>query len=90
MNYQTIQTHLEQAHAILIRTGEHLDLHELGAFSPALKRKDWRMATAILEECGGATEVDSGFWCELLLVARELELPRYVARIEKQLKLAGQ
>lgn len=90
MNYETVKTHLERAHAILIATGRDLDTHELGAFSPALKGKDWRMATAILEECGGATEVDSGFWSELLLVARELELPRYVARIEKQLKLAGQ
>jgi hypothetical protein len=89
MNYQTVQAHLEEAHAILIRTGEHLDLHELGAFSPALKRKDWRMATAILEECGSATSVDVSFWRELLEAARELELPRAVGRIEKWLKLAG-
>lgn len=90
MNYQTVKTHLERAHAILISTGQDLDLHELGAFSPAIKRKDWRMATAILEECGSATSVNDEFWRELLSAARELELPRYIARIEKQLKLAGQ
>jgi len=88
MNYQTIKTHLERAHSILIATGRDLDLHELGAFSPSIKRKDWRMATAILEECGGATDVADEFWGELLLAARELELPRYVARIEKRVKLA--
>lgn len=89
MNYQTIQSHLERAHAILIETGEDLDLHELGAFSPAIKRKDWRMATAILEECGSATAVDATFWRELLEAARELEIPRAVGRIEKWLSLAG-
>ncbi len=89
MNYQTIQNHLEAAHSILISTGEDLDLHELGAFNPAIKRKDWRMATAILEECGSATSVDAEFWRELLGAARELEIPRAIARIEKWLKLAG-
>lgn len=90
MNYRHIQARLERAHSILIATGEDLDLHELGAFNPAIARKDWRHATAVLEECGAATAVDSGFWSELLIVARELELPRYVGRIEKHLKLAGQ
>ena len=90
MNYDTIKTHLENAHRVLIHTGEDLDLHELGAFNPALKRKDWRMATAILEECGAATSVDGDFWRELLGAARELELPRYIERIEKQLQLQGE
>lgn len=90
MNYATIKTHLEAAHALLIETGHDLDLHELGAFSPTLNRKDFRMATAILEECGSATAVSSAFWRELLGAARELELPRYVERIEKQLRLAGE
>ena len=89
MNYQTIKTHLERAHAILIESGHDLDLHELGAFSPTLSRKEFRMATAILEECGAATSVHVEFWRELLEAARELELPRYIERIEKQLKLAG-
>jgi len=88
MNYETVQSHLERAHAILIATGRDLDLHELGAFIPAIKRKDWRMATAILEGCGGATDVNGEFWRELLVAAKELELPRYVARIEKQAKLS--
>ena len=90
MNYDTIKSHLERAHSILVATGEDLDLHELGAFNPSIKSKDWRMATAILEECGAATAVDPDFWRELLGAARELELPRYIARIEKHLKLAGQ
>ncbi len=90
MNYDTIKNHLERAHSILVATGEDLDLHELGAFNPSIARKDWRMATAVLEECGAATAVDPDFWRELLAVARELELPRYVGRIEKHLKLAGQ
>ena len=89
MNYDTVKTHLENAHRVLIHTGEDLDLHELGAFNPAIKRKDWRMATAILEECGAATPVDGEFWRELLGAARELELPRYVERIERQLQLSG-
>ena len=90
MNYQTIKTHLEAAHAILVETGEHLDLHELNAFPAALTRKDWRMATAILEECGAATAVNPSFWRELLGAAQGLELPRYVARIEAHLRLAGE
>lgn len=89
MNYQSIQSHLESAHSILISTGEDLDLHELGAFNPAIARKDWRMATAILEECGSATTVDAQFWRELLVAARELELPRVVERLEKWRALAG-
>ena len=89
MNYATIKTHLEAAHSILVATGEHLDLHELNAFPAALTRKDWRMAAAILEECGAATAVNPSFWRELLGAARELELPRYVARIEAHLRLAG-
>ena len=89
MNYQTIQNHLEAAHAILIQTGEDLDLHELGAFNPAIKRKDFRTATAVLEECGSATSVDATFWRELLGAARELDIPRAISRIEKWLKLAG-
>ncbi len=90
MNYDNIRTHLENAHRVLIHTGEDLDLHELGAFNPAIKRKDWRMATAILEECGAATSVETAFWRELLVAARELELPRYIERIEKRLKLLGE
>ena len=89
MNYATIKSHLEKAHSILISSGEDLDLRELGAFNPAIARKDWRMATAILEECGSATTVDASFWRELLSAARQLELPRAVERIEKWLKLAG-
>lgn len=89
MNYDTVKNHLENAHRVLIHTGEDLDLHELGAFNPAIKRKDWRMAAAILEECGAATSVDTEFWRELLVAARELELPRYIERIEKHLRLSG-
>lgn len=84
MNYQTIKTHLESAHSILIETGEELDLRELGSFPAAIARKDWRGATAILEECGASANCDARFWVELLAAARELELPRYVARIEKR------
>ena len=84
MNYQTVKTRLENAHSILIETGQDLDLHELGAFPRALKGKDWRGALAILEECGAATVVADEFWRKLLEAARELELPRYVARIEKR------
>ncbi len=87
MNYQTIKTHLESAHSILIESGEELDLHELGSFPAAIARKDFRMATAILEECGASANCDASFWVELLAAARELELPRYVARIEKRLGL---
>ncbi len=90
MNYHHIKTHLEAAHAILIETGEHLDLHELNAFPSAITRKDWRMATAILEECGAATAVSPAFWRELLDAAKGLELPRYVARIEGHVRLAGE
>ena len=86
MNYQTIKTHLENAHSILIETGEELDLREMGAFPAAIKGKDWRGATAILEECGASANCDPAFWSELLKAARELELPRYVARIEKRVK----
>ncbi len=84
MNYQSIKTHLESAHSILIETGEELDLHELGSFPAAIARKDWRMATAILEECGASANCEGEFWRDLLLAARELELPRYIARIEKR------
>ena len=85
MNYQIIQTHLENAHSILIETGEELDLHELGSFPAAIARKDWRGATAILEECGASANCSADFWRELLVAARELGLPRYVARIEKRI-----
>lgn len=85
MNYQTVKTHLETAHALLIRTGTDLDLHDLGFFPAAIAKKDWRGAIGVLEECGSATDCDIEFWRELLLAARELELPRYVARIEKRL-----
>lgn len=86
MNYQTIKTHLEAAHAVLIETGEELDLHELGSFPAAIARKDWRGATAVLEECGAAANCEASFWVELLAAARELELPRYIARIEKRVE----
>lgn len=86
MNYQTIKTHLERAHSILIQSGEELDLHELGSFPAALARKDWRGATAILEECGASAGCGADFWRELLAAARALELPRYVARIEMRLE----
>lgn len=84
MNYQTIKTHLEAAHSVLIASGEELDVHELGAFPAAIARKDWCAALGVLEECGAATHCDPQFWRELLSVARELELPRYVARLEKR------
>ena len=87
MNYQSIQTHLERAHSILIETGEELDLHELGAFPAALARKDFRGATAILEECGASAQCSADFWIPLLAAARELGLPRYVARLEKRVNL---
>ncbi len=85
MNYQTIKAHLESAHALLIESGEELDLRELGAFPAAIKSKDWRGATAILEECGASANCVAQFWVELLAAARELELPRYVARIEQRI-----
>ncbi len=87
MNYQTVKTHLESAHSILIASGEELDLHELGSFPAAIARKDFRHATAILEECGASANCEADFWRELLLAARELELPRYIARIEKRVGL---
>lgn len=86
MNYQTIKSHLENAHSILIESGEELDLREMGAFPAAIKSKDWRGATAILEECGASANCDAQFWVELLAAAKELELPRYVARIEKRVE----
>lgn len=86
MNYDRIKHHLERAHSILIESGEELDLHELGAFPAALARKDWRGATAILEECGASANCDAAFWREMLLVARELGLPRYVARFEARVQ----
>lgn len=89
MNYQSIKTRLENAHRVLIHSGEDLDLQDLAFFDGALKRKDWRGALGALEECGAATPVATEFWSELLEAARELELPRYQSRIEKQLKLRG-
>ncbi len=89
MNYQTVKTHLENAHRVLIHSGEDLDLQDLAFFDGALKRKEWRAALSALEECGAATPVDVEFWRELLEAARELELPRYQTRIESQLKLHG-
>lgn len=87
MNYDSIKTHLEAAHRILIRTGEELDLQNLAVYSAALKRKDWRTAISALEETGASADCDGAFWGELLAAARELELPRYVARIEKWVRL---
>lgn len=89
MNYETVKTYLENAHRVLIHSGEDLDLQDLAFFDGALKRKDWRGALGALEECGAATPVDAEFWRELMGAARELELPRYQERIEKQLRLAG-
>ncbi|RYX84305.1 hypothetical protein EON83_10340 [bacterium] len=90
MNYDSIKSHLENAHRVLIHTGEDLDLQNLAFFDGALKRKDWRAALSALEECGAATPVEPDFWHEMLSAARELELPRYQARIEKQLQLLGE
>ncbi|HEX8463743.1 MAG TPA: hypothetical protein VF627_03925 [Abditibacterium sp.] len=87
MNYQTVKTHLEAAHRILIHSAQELDLHNLGDYSACLKRKDWRGALGALEECGSSTECDAAFWREMLGAARELELPRYVARFEARVKL---
>lgn len=84
MNYQTIKTHLEAAHAILIRTGDELDLQNLGLYGASISRKDWRTALSALEETGASADCDAEFWVELLAAARELELPRYIARIEKR------
>ncbi|BCM93468.1 hypothetical protein IAD21_05359 [Abditibacteriota bacterium] len=90
MNYDTVKTHLENAHRVLIHSGEDLDLQDLAFFDGALKRKEWRAALSALEECGAATPVNADFWREMLNAARELDLPRYQARIEKQLKLSGE
>lgn len=89
MNYDSVKTHLEAAHSILIRTGEELDLQNLSYFASFLKAKDWRGALSALEECGAATDCDAEFWREMLVVAHELELPRFQARIEERVKLAG-
>ena len=87
MNYDSIKTRLEKAHSILILTGEELDLHDLGFFPAAIKKKDWRGALSCLEECGASARCAPEFWIELLEAARELELPRYVTRIEKRIHL---
>ena len=84
MNYQTIKSHLEAAHRILIHSANELDLHNLAVYSAAIARKDWRTAISALEETGASGDCDASFWVELLAAARELELPRYVARIEKR------
>jgi hypothetical protein len=89
MNYDSIKTHLENAHRILIRTGDELDLQNLAVYSASLGRKDWRTAISALEECGASADCDAEFWVELLNAARELELPRYVARIEKWVGRSG-
>lgn len=86
MNYDSIKTHLEAAHRILIRTGEELDLQNLAVYSASLGRKDWRTAISALEECGASADCDGEFWREMLLVARELELPRYTARFEARVQ----
>jgi hypothetical protein len=87
MNYDSIKTRLEKAHSILIQTGEELDLYDLGFFPAAIKKKDWRGALSCLEECGVSANCDSEFWIELLDAAKELELPRYVTRIQKRIHL---
>lgn len=90
MNYETIKTHIEEAHRILIHSAEDLDLHNLGEYNVCLKRKDWRGALGALEECGAsATSCEPQFWVEMLAAAKELELPRYCARFEKWVQQNG-
>jgi hypothetical protein len=85
MNYESIKSHLESAHRVLIHSGEELDLQNLAVYASSMSRKDWRTAISCLEETGASAMPDQEFWRELLEAARELELPRYQARIEKQL-----
>lgn len=85
MNYDTIKNHLEAAHSILINTGDELDLHNLALYGTSMNKKDWRTAISALEETGASADCPPEFWREMLEAARELELPRYQTRIEKQL-----
>ncbi|RYG70770.1 hypothetical protein EON80_06940 [bacterium] len=85
MNYDSIKSRLETAHSILINSGDELDLQNLAVYASSMGRKDWRTAISCLEETGASAMPDPAFWRELLEAAKELELPRYQARIEKQL-----